>query len=388
MAKRGHTSGGAGADLVAPLVEAIGAGIRNEKSADPFQRDPTTVEWIVPLLRPSIAYHGVELRGWENLPTDGPVLIVGNHSGGASTGDMFPLFVRWVDELGPEAPLYSLAYDLLFTYPIVGPLLRKTGVLPASPENGLEALRRGYAVVVFPGGDYEVFRPWAERNRIEFHGHKGFVRLALEAGVPVVPMTIHGAHQSTLVVTRGRGIARTVGLNKLHIKVFPFIWNIPFGVTPAFIPSAQLPSKITVELGEPIDWSHFGRRAAKNARIVQRCYGETVEIMQATLDRLAEEHPYPVMSRLDELRPGRMLWKASAGLRKQLSSFLSSQQPRLAGDARASRRRGLSRASAAVSSAESRKVPAQRKRRRKGARTPPAPRARGRVGRAKRPSPS
>lgn len=295
--------GGIARQLVSPLRHRI----REELEAEGFQRDPETVAAFVPFLKWINAYFSSEVRGWENLPARGPVLIVGNHSGGAETSDLAYLMLRWIEERGVRAPLYALAYDLTFTYPVVGPLLRKLGGIPASPANARAALETGAAVVVFPGGDFEVFRPWRQRNRIDFGGHTGFVKVALEAGVPVVPMTIHGAHQSTIVLTRGRQIARNTGLERLHIKVFPFIWNIPFGITPAFVPSIQLPAKVTVHLDEPLDWSRLGARAARRPAVVRRCYDEITAVMQRRLDQLAREHPYPVLARLDELRPSRVL---------------------------------------------------------------------------------
>jgi 1-acyl-sn-glycerol-3-phosphate acyltransferase len=301
------------AALMRPLVDAIDEAVKAELRQDPFQRDPTAVRVVLPLIKAVNRYFGAEVRGWENLPQNGAVLVVGNHSGGAQTIDVAPLLEHWIEDRGPRASLYMLGYDLLFAFPIVGPLWRKLGLLRASPSMARAALKRGAAVVVFPGGDYEVFRPWSKRNKIDFGGHTGFVELAIAARVPVVPMTIHGTHQSTIVLTRGRKIARWMGLERLHIKVFPFIWNIPLGVTPAFIPSLQLPAKVTVQFGEPLDWSHYGPEKAADPKVVQKCYGEITGVMQRTLDALAREHPYPVLSRLNELRPSRLVGRLIAG---------------------------------------------------------------------------
>lgn len=286
-----------------PLVDALDHAVVERVRQDPFQRDPAAVREWLPFFKAWSVYFGAEVRGWERLPEKGPYLVVGNHSGGAETNDAAWFLTRWVEEKGPEEPLYVLAYDLLFAYPVLGPVLPRLGMLPASPENAREALARGAAVVVFPGGDQEAFRPWSHRNRIEFGGRKGFVRLALEAGVPVVPMTIHGAHQSTFVLTRGRALARHLGLHRLHIKIFPLIWNIPFGPTLAWVPSLQLPAKVTVEIGRPIDWAQHGPEAAGDPAVVKRCYDQVTRRMQRTLERLEREHPHPVLARLNELRP-------------------------------------------------------------------------------------
>jgi 1-acyl-sn-glycerol-3-phosphate acyltransferase len=119
-------------------------------------------------------------------------------------------------------------------------------------------------------------------------------------------MTIHGAHESTWVFTRGHRIARMLGLDRFRVKVFPLLWNIPFGPAPAFIPSLPLPSKVTVEIGDPIDWSHYGPEAASDPECLQACHDELVAVMQRTLDALAEETPYPIISRLNDMRPSRI----------------------------------------------------------------------------------
>lgn len=285
------------------LTDKLGAILETEVRADPFQRDPQFVRQIEPLVRAVNAYFATEVRGWERVPKQGPFLVVGNHSGGAGTTDFAFFLGKWLEDRGAEAPLYGLAYDLLFAAPGISVLLRRLGIVPANHGSAGEALRRKAAVVVFPGGDYEVYRPWSERNLIEFGGHKGFIQLAIATGVPVVPMTIHGAHQSTIALTRGRRIARFMGINRIHVGIFPLVWNIPFGLMPALVPSLQLPAKVTVQIGKPLDWSRFGRKRAADPKVLDRCYRQITNIMQQTLDTLAAEHPHPILSRLDELRP-------------------------------------------------------------------------------------
>lgn len=268
-------------------------------AADLSLRDPRLVAKLVPFVRAVNRYFATEVRGWERLPAEGPFLVVGNHSGGAETVDLAFFLGRWLAERGAETPLYALAYDLFFNYPVVGSLFPRLGTLPASRENARRAFAEKAVVVVFPGGDHEVFRPWSRRNTIDFGGHVGFVETALECGVLVVPMTIHGAHQSTFVLTRGRRIARWTGLaRRLHVNVFPIVWSIPFGPAPAFVPSITLPSKVTVDIGEPLDWRHYGPDAARDPAIVRHCYDDVTTRMQATLDRLATETPHPILSRL------------------------------------------------------------------------------------------
>jgi 1-acyl-sn-glycerol-3-phosphate acyltransferase len=267
-----------------------------------FQRDPEFIASLEPWLGRVQQYFDSEVRGWENLPDGEPVLIVGNHSGGLMTLDPAHLMFKWISERGCSAPLYALAYDLLFAVPCLSSLLRRIGCLPASQDNARRALEKGASVIVFPGGDQEVFRPWLERNKLDFNGRTGFIELAISARVRVVPMTIHGAHESTVVLTRGRSLARLLGLDRFRVKVFPFIWGFPFGFTPAFVPTVPLPSKVTVVLGEPFDWTDLTPEDAEDPSVVAKCYEEITGTMQATLDALAQEYPYPLFTRIAAIR--------------------------------------------------------------------------------------
>src|SRR5262245_24960243 len=201
-----------GIELWTPVIDALGKRVNSELQKQAFQRDPAFVEQFFSFARTLNLYFSTEFRGWEHVPRDRPSLIVGNHSGGAESVDFWFLFYKWVRERGAEAPLYSLAYNLIFSAPLLGSPLRRLGIIPASQKNARSAIAMGATVAVFPGEDHEVFRPWRERNRIDFADHTGFIALALATRTPVVPMTIHGAHESTLVLTRGQAVARATGL--------------------------------------------------------------------------------------------------------------------------------------------------------------------------------
>lgn len=288
--------------LMQPLVRSLDSALASQRRNDPFGRDPEFLREMLPFLKALNAYFASEVRGWENLPARGPFLIVGNHSGGATSQDFWFLLAPWIERRGTERPLYGLGYDALFAYPGVGQFLRRIGIVPANHANARRALAHGGAVVVFPGGDHEVFRPWSERNHIDFRGRKGFIELAIATGVPVVPMTIHGAHQSTLTLTRGRWLAHLMGMHRVNIKVFPVIWSIPFGPVPAFVPSVPLPSKVTVVLGKPLRW-HYAARRSRDPVVQHHCYEQITTTMQATMDALSKEHPHPVLDRLTSFWP-------------------------------------------------------------------------------------
>lgn len=284
-------------DLVAAWSEAT----EREIAADAFQRDPTFLARMLPFLNAWSAYFDGQVRGFERLPAEGPMLLVGNHSGGWLVPDTGVFFAAWYRERGLGSPLIGLAFDAAFGIPGFRTLMRRIGEVPASRENAARALATGAAVLVYPGGDHEAFRPWTDRNRIDFDGRTGFVKLALRTGVPVVPVVAHGGHHSIYILTRGEWIGRLVGSQRIRTTTFPLAWQIPWGISPIAIPGIPLPAKIVMEIGRPMDWERFAPEDADDPDVVRACYEEITTGMQATLDRLVAEYPYPVLSRLGRL---------------------------------------------------------------------------------------
>src|SRR6185436_14926736 len=101
--------------------------------------------------------------GLDRIPADGPVLLVGNHSGGNVTPDTSVFTLAFCSYFGVERPFYQLAHNLVLSMPGLS-FLRKYGTVAASPKNAKKALGAGAAVLVYPGGDYEVHRPIWERH--------------------------------------------------------------------------------------------------------------------------------------------------------------------------------------------------------------------------------
>lgn len=240
-----------------------------------------------------------EVRDIENIPATGPVLVVANHSCVVWMPDAWWVGRAIADRRGPDSPTYVLAYDLLFAVPGVGRTLRRIGGLPAGVEAAMTALADGAAVIVFPGGDHDACRPWTDRNRVDFGDHRGFVRLALRAGVPVAPVVAHGAHQAMAVLVRGEPLARLLGLPDVRINVLPVVLGPPLGITP--LATVPLPSHVTVAALRCLDWSTYGAQAADDPDVVQARYDEIVGLMQTAMDLLAAEHPHPVVEAAVEL---------------------------------------------------------------------------------------
>src|SRR5439155_7185490 len=137
-------------------------------AADLDERDPDYIREQLPgiWLLASLYFRG-EVRGLGNIPEEGPVLLVGNHSGGNLTPDTSVFTLAFNAYFGVERPFYQLAHNLVLSMPGLS-FLRKFGTVAASPSNARQALDGGAALLVYPGGDYEVHRPIWERHKIDF----------------------------------------------------------------------------------------------------------------------------------------------------------------------------------------------------------------------------
>ncbi len=310
MSTRGSVSGLVGAIPgaaygVANMVRAGTADVLG--SADPRKllngrkrpewtelRDPDYIRRTLPALRArSDVYFRGEVRGLENIPAEGPVLLVGNHSGGTLIADTFVFAQAFYDHFGPEREFHQLAHDLVFAVPGVRATLQPYGTVPASPKNMRAALAKDAALLVYPGGDHESYRASWRSSEIDFAGRKGFVRLALELGVPIVPVVAIGGQETALFLGQGHRVAHALRLDKrLRLKVAPVQLGPPFGFTFLDAPlRLPVPAKITVQVLPLIDLkAELGDDADPD-----KGYEFVTTAMQDALTELAEERTFPVI---------------------------------------------------------------------------------------------
>jgi 1-acyl-sn-glycerol-3-phosphate acyltransferase len=261
--------------------------------ADLDERDPDYIRESLPRLWlvTSLWFRG-EVRGLGNVPEKGPVLLVGNHSGGNLTPDTHVFTLAFSTYFGVERSFHQLAHNLVLSMPGLS-VLRKYGTVAASHENARKALKAGAAVLVYPGGDYEVHRPTWDRHRVDFGGRKGFIRLALDENVPIVPVVAIGGQETALFLSRGERLAKVLGLDRaFRLKVLPISLALPWVVNVGdMLGHIPLPAKITVEALPPIDLrQEFGEKPD-----VDEVYDHLMRLMQETLDALAAERRFPVL---------------------------------------------------------------------------------------------
>lgn len=257
--------------------------------------DPCVTRRVVDLTRLIVkSYFRSEVRGLENLPTGG-ALMVANHSGGLLNFDLSVIAVDYYQAFGYQRPLFALAHDNFFRGPVAA-FFERTGVIRATTEHAAQALAADGVVLVFPGGDYDVYRPTSREHVIDFGGRTGYVTAAIEAGVPIVPAVSIGGQESQFFLTRGRRLASALRLTALERKLFrtnilPVTIGFPFGLSVVLPVNVPLPTKIVVQVLPPIDIaSEFGEEPD-----VRRVDAHVRAVMQHALVALARERRLPVL---------------------------------------------------------------------------------------------
>ncbi|MBX7434581.1 1-acyl-sn-glycerol-3-phosphate acyltransferase [Mycobacterium sp. Y57] len=253
------------------------------------------VRRLVAVLQPmNKLYFRSEVRGLDNLPS-GASLVVCNHSGGMVTPDPAVFAVDFYRRFGYQRPLYILAHDMLFHGP-AGKWLPQLGIVQANPENAAAALAAGAVTLLYPGGDYDVYRPTLRENLISFAGRTGYVTAAVRAGVPIVPAVSIGGQETQLYLTRGVWLARALRLTGLERRlgrtdILPVSIGFPFGPSALLPVNMPLPTKIITEVLKPVDViAEYGPDA--DPAVVD---AHVRRVMQAALHRLARERRLPIV---------------------------------------------------------------------------------------------
>jgi len=261
---------------------------RRVPTADLDERDPDYIRETLPgLWMLASLYFRAEVRGLQNIPEEGPVLLVGNHSGGNLTPDTHVFTLAFTTHFGVERRFFQLAHNLVLAMPGLGSL-RKYGTVAASPQNAEKALDTGAALLVYPGGDYEVHRPTWDSAKVDFDGRQGWIRLALRKKVPIVPVVAIGGQETSIFLSRGEWLAKLLRIDKtLRLKVLPISLALPWGLNVGdMFGHIPLPAKITIQVLEPIDVSRMD---------VDKAYERVTTEMQTALTVLAEERSLPVL---------------------------------------------------------------------------------------------
>ena len=263
-----------------PRIAAILAGVRKriagDYEVDAFGFDSQITEIFAAALEPiAEKWFRLEVRGIENIPTDGGALLVANHSG---TVPIDGLITGYAVKKYSGRDLRPLGADLVFSLPFVGQIARKVGATLACAEDAERLLTMGEIAGVWPEGFKGIGKPFAERYKLQRFGRGGFVSSAMRAQVPIVPVSIVGAEEIYPLVGNVPSLARLLGLPYLPITpFFPLLG--PLGLIP-------LPSKWIIEFGEPIRTDAYPPEAADDPMLLFNVTDQVRETIQQTLYKL------------------------------------------------------------------------------------------------------
>jgi 1-acyl-sn-glycerol-3-phosphate acyltransferase len=198
------------------------------RSYDPIYRNWFRAEW----------------EGLENIPTEGGALLVSNHA--AAIPSDAPVIMHGI-ETELNRPVYGLAEYLFKSMPLVGTVWARGGGVVAHPDNAFRLLHnQKQLVLVFPEGTKGTSKTYRERYQLSRFGRGGFVKIAMRAGVPVVPIAVVGAEESMPTLFKINALSKALG-----VPYFPVTANmLAFGpILGAFL---YFPAKFKLRVLEPV----------------------------------------------------------------------------------------------------------------------------------------
>ncbi len=257
-------------------------------------RDPARIDRMMPFYD-WVYHHYFRVRsdGWQHIPASGRVLLVGSHNGGLAAPDTVMMTYDWLRRFGSQRSAYALMDPRMWqVFPGVARMAAWVGCIRADSRLAIQALRREAAVLVYPGGVRDVFRPHHQRRQICFFGQRGFIKLALLEHTPIVPMISHGAHDTLHVLADF--YPALAGLHRWGVPwptvidpgAFPLYLGLPWGLALGPLPNLPLPVPLHTRICPPISFPHYGREAAHDPNYVKDCYDQVRQTMQQELDRL------------------------------------------------------------------------------------------------------
>jgi 1-acyl-sn-glycerol-3-phosphate acyltransferase len=259
---------------LAEMLAFVRRRVTGEYVVDEFGLDAEVIDtFLMEMIRPlATKWFRVEVRGVENIPTDGGALVVANHSGTVPIDGAISMFA--VHETTGRN-LRPLGADLVFKLPFFGELARKAGATLACNEDATRLLSSGELAAVWPEGFKGIGKPYSERYKLQRFGRGGFVSAAIKTGVPIVPCSIVGAEEIYPLVGNVPALARLIGVP--YVPITPFFPLLgPLGMVP-------LPSKWIIEFGEPIRTDSYEPGAADDPMLVFNLTDQVRETIQQTL---------------------------------------------------------------------------------------------------------
>lgn len=260
---------------------------------DALEFDPAatqqTVDRVGRLFGPG-RYFGLEVEGegFDNVP-QGPTMVVSNHSGGTTIPDVWGFLIAWYRHFGVKRPIHPMAHEIILSNRFTGVYFAKRGVLRGGRNIALRTLRDArHDLMVMPGGDRDTWRPYTKRYEVCFGGRSGYARLAILAGVPIVPVANAGAHETLIVLTDGRPFAKAIGLHRFaRAEIFPVHLSLPWGLAVGPWPHLPTPVTLRYRIGAPIaPPEHLDPEREPDEEMVRAYDAQVQAAVQKLLDEL------------------------------------------------------------------------------------------------------
>ncbi len=255
--------------------------LHGEYETDEWGMDPEVLEAVTPFFEFLYRkYWRVTMTGLEHVPNTGRALLVVNHSGQLPfDGAMLASGIK-LDH--PRNRLVRTMFASWFpTLPFAAPLFVKCGQVLATEDNGVRLLENGELVSVFPEGIKGVGKLYKDRYQLVRFGRGGFIRMALKTQTHILPVAVVGAEETYMSLAKSDLVAKMIG--------FPF-----FPITPTFpwmglLGVIPMPTKWTIDIGEPIPMDGFGPNADQNLLLVSQLTDQVRGVVQKMInERLAQ----------------------------------------------------------------------------------------------------
>jgi 1-acyl-sn-glycerol-3-phosphate acyltransferase len=259
-------------------------------------RDPEMLALLGPVVDVATRiYYRLEVEGLERVP-DGKALVVINHNAGITFAELLGFGARFLAERGLDDPIYGLGHDGILAVPLLKNFLIKAGGVRASHRHADRVMEANRKILVAPWGNLEAYRPFKDRNRIDFGGRTGFLKLAVRHGAPIVPAVFIGGQETFAVLHDGRFLARALGLKKLlRIDTFPIFLGLPWGLGIGPLFHLPLPAKCKVRVLDPIPTDGYSPEDEHDEAKLRELYGKVTGAMQQALTEMAAERRWPVL---------------------------------------------------------------------------------------------
>jgi len=259
------------------VLASLGQLVEGEASYDRYGFSPSVMRAAFPAFYALYRlYFRVKSSGHENIPSEGPAVLVANHAGLLPFDGAMGVVDVSLHTDPPRLPR-SVVDKWAGTLPWINVFYARAGQVIGTRENVADLLDDGQLLLVFPEGMDGIRKPITQRYRLQ-NFRVGFIEHALRASAPIIPMAFVGTDDQSPILYDVKPLARRLGLPVAPITpTFP--WLGPLGLLP-------YPVSYRIVYGEPLRFhERFGPQGADDPRLVRYLANQARRAVQSLLDR-------------------------------------------------------------------------------------------------------